>query len=325
MIRIVGYGWMLIQNREIEFAMTSSFNVDDVASFLGQHAIALLGLSFVLMFSAALFFWNFLDRNERKVWQFAANTWHQIQNLPVLRRFRERFPWLWNTVKRRFSPESYLGLHFTIAICVLLITATAFLMLAGKVGEQDTLVEFDRALSASLHQHSSLRSVKIFELITTFGNVATLACIGLIVAMMLAVQRRVQLLVIWVVALLGVGFLNHTLKGTFRRMRPQLPNPWINEPGWSFPSGHAMASLVVYGMLAYTLGLMVEIRAFRIGLIFVTVSLVLAIGFSRIYLGAHYFSDVLAGYFAASFWLAICISGNEIAKRHRHHASARNR
>jgi membrane-associated phospholipid phosphatase len=315
---------MLVQNREIEFEMNSSFNADDVASFLGQHAIALLALSFVLIFSAALFFWNFLDRNERKVWQFAANAWYQIQNLPALRRIRERFPWLWNTVKQRFSPESYLGLHFTIAICVLLIAATAFLMLADKVGEQDTLVEFDRALSASLHQHSSLRTVRIFEFITAFGNVSTLACIGLIVALLLAVQRRLQLLGIWVVALLGVGFLNHTLKDTFQRMRPQLPNPWINEPGWSFPSGHAMGSLVVYGMLAYTMGLMVKNRAFRIALIFVTVSLVLAIGFSRIYLGAHYFSDVLAGYFAASFWLAICISGNEIAKRHPQQASARN-
>jgi membrane-associated phospholipid phosphatase len=306
--------------------MNSWFNADQVASFLGQHAIALLVLSFFLMLGATLFFWNFIDRNEQRFWQYGAHAWFQIQkNLPGVRRFRERFPWVWNTVKQRFSPEGYLGLHFTISVCLLLFTAAGFLMLADEVGEQDTLVEFDRALSVSLHQHSSLRTVKIFEFITDFGNVATLGCVGLIVAVILAAQRRRQLLGIWVVALLGTAFLNQALKNVFQRMRPQLANPWINEPGWSFPSGHAMGSLVVYGMLAYTIGLTIKNRAFRIGLIFVTVSLVIAIGFSRIYIGAHYFSDVIAGYFVASFWLAICISGNEIAKRHRQQGSTRNR
>jgi membrane-associated phospholipid phosphatase len=305
--------------------MHSWFDADHASTFLGQHAIALLVLSFVLMLSATLFFWRFLERNEGNFWQFAANAWFQIQNLPPVSRFREDFPGVWRILKQRLAPEGYLGLHFTISVCVLLITGTAFLTLADKVGEQDALVNFDRALSISLHQHSTLRTVKIFEIITTFGNVITLACIGLVVAGILAVHRRLQLLSIWVVALLGVGFMNNLLKDIFQRMRPQLPNPWINEPGWSFPSGHAMGSLVVYGMLAYTVGLTVKNRTSRIGLIFVTVSLVIAIGFSRIYLGAHYFSDVVAGYCAASFWLAVCISGNEIANRHRQHVGSRNR
>ena len=64
-----------------------------------------------------------------------------------------------------------------------------------------------------------------------------------------------------------------------------------------------MGSLVVYGMLAYSIGLMVTSRALRVCIVFVAISLVIAIGFSRIYLGVHYFSDVIAGYLAASFWL----------------------
>ncbi len=230
-------------------------NADQFASFLGQHAIALLLFGFALMFGATLLFWNFLDRNAQRFWQAGANVWSKILSLSAVTRFRERFPWLWNTVGRRFATEGYLGLHFTIAVCVLLIAASCFLMLADKVGEQDRLVEFDRVLSLTLHQHSSLRIVGSFEIITDFGNVVTLACIGLIVVVILAAQRRLQLLGIWVVALLGTAFLNQTLKNIFQRVRPQLMNPWINEPGWSFPSGHAMGSLVVYGMLAYTVGL----------------------------------------------------------------------
>ena len=78
-----------------------------------------------------------------------------------------------------------------------------------------------------------------------------------------------------------------------------------------------MGSLVVYGMLAYSIGLMVTSRALRVCIVFVAISLVIAIGFSRIYLGVHYLSDVIAGYLAASFWLALCISGNDVARRHR--------
>jgi membrane-associated phospholipid phosphatase len=62
---------------------------------------------------------------------------------------------------------------------------------------------------------------------------------------------------------------------------------------------------------------MVTSRALRVCIVFVTISLVIAIGFSRIYLGVHYFSDVFAGYLAASFWLALCISGNDVDRRHR--------
>jgi membrane-associated phospholipid phosphatase len=306
-----------VANAPCNSEMNWQMNADQIASFLGQHAIAVLLFGFVLMLGATLLYWNFLDRNAQRFWQAGANAWSKIPNVAPVTHFRERFPWLWNMLGRRFAPESYLGLHFTIAVCVLLIAASCFLMLADEVGEQDSLVEFDRVLSLSLHEHSSLRIVRIFDIITDFGNVLALGCIGLIVIVILGAQRRLQLLGIWVVALLGTAFLNQTLKNIFQRVRPHLMNPWSNEPGWSFPSGHAMGSLVVYGMLAYTVGLTVKSRAIRIGLIFLAVSLVIAVGFSRIYLGAHYFSDVIAGYCAASFWLAICISGNEIARRHR--------
>jgi membrane-associated phospholipid phosphatase len=291
-------------------------NAEHAAAFVGHHAIVLLLLSFVLMFSATLVFWDLFDRNEGKFWQLASRVWSKIQRWPPAQRFPERFPALWRLVEGRFAPETYLGLHFTISVCILLISGTAFLALADEVGEQNSLVRFDRALSISLHERSSLRTVQIFEIITHSGDAATLSCLGLIMLIVLVARRQRGLLCAWVAALLGVGFLNELLKETFRRMRPQLLNPWINETGWSFPSGHAMGSLVIYGMLAYTISLVIKNRTSRIILVFLTTSLVVAIGFSRIYLGVHYFSDVLAGYCAAGFWLAACVSGNEIARRH---------
>jgi undecaprenyl-diphosphatase len=83
-----------------------------------------------------------------------------------------------------------------------------------------------------------------------------------------------------------------------------------------------MVSLVVYGMLAFYILLKVESPVVRIAVILATVLLVLMIGISRIYLGVHYFSDVVAGYVAGVIWLTICINAMniEMDRRYRHAA-----
>src|ERR1700732_1479403 len=295
----------------------SWLDADHEGAFFGQHAILVLGLVLASVFGAAIGLWHLLDQQETRLWNFADAAWKRLLNSAVLSKLRDRFPRAWTMVTHRLSPEGYLGLHFTISLCVLSITAASFFALADEVGEQDWLVHFDRALSASLHEHSTLRTVGVFRLVTNLGNALTLAAVGMFVVIALVVSRHWQLLCVWAIALGGVGLINEFLKNTFQRVRPQLPNPWITESGWSFPSGHAMGSLVVYGMLAYSIGSLVTSRALRVCLVFVTICLVIAIGFSRIYLGVHYFSDVIAGYLAATFWSALCISGNEVARRHR--------
>jgi membrane-associated phospholipid phosphatase len=286
-------------------------------TFLGQHAMSALGLFLSSLYVTALGLWHLLDREQGKLWNFAEATWERLQQSRIVSAFQHRFPRGWNIVLHRLSPEGYLGLHFTVSICVLFTAAAIFFALADEVGEQDWLVQFDYAVSTSLHQHSNLPTVGIFQMIAKLGDASTLTAIGLLVIAALVVTRQWQLAFVWVVALLGVGFLNESLKNTFRRVRPQLPNPWIVEPGWSFPSGHAMGSLVVYGMLAYFLSLVTTNRSLRYCIVVFTITLVVTIGFSRIYLGVHYFSDVVAGYCAATFWLVLATTGNEVARRHR--------
>lgn len=122
-------------------------------------------------------------------------------------------------------------------------------------------------------------------------------------------------------ALAGGGLLNVVLKALFRRTRPVLPNPFMTEVGWSFPSGHAMGALIAYMMLAYILVILFAGKGRR-WVVLMALLLVLLIGASRMYLGVHYFSDVIAGYAAGTAWLAICITGTEIARRHRHERSS---
>ncbi len=141
------------------------------------------------------------------------------------------------------------------------------------------------------------------------GNGTTLTIIGVMVALLLLLRRERTLALGWIITLFGSGILNLVLKASFHRVRPE----YATIGGWSFPSGHAMGSFVAYGMVAYLAAVFLPRRPAQLvaGLLLL---LVLLIGFSRIYLGVHYFSDVVAGYSAAVVWLAVCISGLEVAR-----------
>jgi membrane-associated phospholipid phosphatase len=228
--------------------------------------------------------------------------------------FRDRILHPFTQRASRPPPDGPLGLYFTTSLFVLAITGASFLLLALEVGQQDWLVRFDHSLCASLHKHSTADGVWIFQLVSAFGEPSTLTSISLLFLIILAATRHWRLFFLWTITLPGAGILNQLLKDTLQRERPQLPNPWIAESGWSFPSGHAMCSLVIYGLLAYSICFFPISRMTRLAFCLLAILLVIAIGFSRLYLGAHYFSDVMAGYLAAIFWLVLCITGNRAAR-----------
>ena len=113
----------------------------------------------------------------------------------------------------------------------------------------------------------------------------------------------------------GSALLDWLLKDLFRRPRPHFAHPLVVETSYSFPSGHAMESFVVYGMLAYFAVLTLRSWRARTAVVIGVALLVILIGFSRMYLGVHYFSDVIGGYAAGVVWLAACISGLEVVRR----------
>jgi undecaprenyl-diphosphatase len=130
------------------------------------------------------------------------------------------------------------------------------------------------------------------------------------------------MLVGWLAAFAGAGLLDSMLKLAIRRPRPAGAQAFLHisilgySHSYSFPSGHALGSLVGYGMLAYLLVSHYESRRARTAIVVLASVCVLAIGVSRLYLGVHYFSDVVGGYAAGVVWLAVVISGVEIARRH---------
>jgi membrane-associated phospholipid phosphatase len=215
----------------------------------------------------------------------------------------------------RFSPGWYSGLHLTLGLTFVLFAILVFIQVADEVGKREWLNTFDYRFSVALHAHSTRAGFRAFKKVSQLGSAPVLALIVFSGTIPLRLLRQWRLLFGWLTAALGVVVLDPSLKGLFRRVGPRLHEPWVVEAGWSFPSGHAMAAVVVYGFLAYMLLLVVRRTAQRIVIFTAFVTIAIALGFSRIYLGVHYFSDVLAGYVVAFSWLAACVTGCEVARR----------
>ena len=138
----------------------------------------------------------------------------------------------------------------------------------------------------------------------------------LVVALVLLVWRRHRVEALFLlVAMVGSVAINEYLKLILHRHRPQLS--WAQvQPEYSFPSGHSMNSLVFYAALALIVAVLWGRRAGLASLV-LAIALALLIGTSRIYLGYHYFTDVVGGFLAGAAWLFIVAAafGGEIWAR----------
>lgn len=195
----------------------------------------------------------------------------------------------------------------------IVLSLLVFAEIADGIGRNENLHLLDRSVAQALQPHVSPGAVAFFAAITLFGAGAPLALVGAIVSVVLLVRHRLIELYAWILALAGSGLLNVTLKGWFMRDRPG-ETPLL--ASWSFPSAHAMNSLVTYGMLVYILYRM-EARGWVAGAIAAALLIVLLVGASRVVLGFHYFTDVLGGFAAGLAWLTVSVTFSEVALRRR--------
>jgi undecaprenyl-diphosphatase len=199
------------------------------------------------------------------------------------------------------------------------LAAAGCLWLFGGVAEDllnnDPLVRFDQTVATTLHERATPTLTAFFLVVTALGSLETIGLLGLVVAIIFGVRRKWLNLGTWLAALAGGLVLNELLKELFARPRPYFEHPLVLETSYSFPSGHATMSLIVYGMLAYFCVLAIRTWRARTAVVFGASLLVLLIGFSRIYLGVHYFSDVVAGFASGGIWLSALITGSETLRR----------
>ena len=128
-------------------------------------------------------------------------------------------------------------------------------------------------------------------------------------------KKRWSALVTLVLAVPGGMLLNELLKLAVQRQRPFLVGPFVDWSGYSFASGHTIAATLLYGWLAIFLVPRIKGNRARVAAVLAAMSLILLVGFSRIALGAHYLTDVLAAMVFGVLWLALCLTTADTIRR----------
>ena len=203
----------------------------------------------------------------------------------------ERLKKFWDT---RFSSKGFPGLSITLALVALIGASWIFGAIAEDVITGDPLTLVDARFSSWLHAHASEPLTTLMRIITSIHSLWGVAIMTLLVSGYWWLRRLRDWALRLVVGVSGGMLLNLLLKHLFLRARPDLANPLLTLTTYSFPSGHTMATTLFYGTLcAFAVSRLrgPYWRALAIGVSLLMIALV---GFSRIYLGVHYLSDVLA-------------------------------
>ena len=218
--------------------------------------------------------------------------------------------------------ETY-GWHVAAYLAVLSASVFVFATLAQAITDEEAITRWDVRLNRWLHDHSSPALTRSFELLTTTGGFAFLLVVAAVAAALLASRRVFAEAILVALAFVGGQVVNIAMKAAFERPRPEFRDPHLNLHTFSFPSGHAMVSTCVYGALTIVVLRRVRRPATRAAIIAAVALLVGLIGVSRIYLGAHYVSDVLAGVSLGLAWLTLCVLAITVRERRQHAGTRR--
>ena len=198
-----------------------------------------------------------------------------------------------------------VGVELLAGLLLLTVGAWVFGVMAEGLAEGDT--EVDARFAAWLHDHATSGWTTFFENVTRLGNVPVLAMFTTVGAIVLWRKRRMAELQLLLLAAIGAEILTIGLKFGFERERPFFSDPLATESTYSFPSGHSSVSLAVYGTLGFIAARHARTRRAQIAALALAAVVVLLIGFSRLYLGVHFLSDVIAGFSIGLAWVALCV------------------
>lgn len=208
-------------------------------------------------------------------------------------------------------------LFFTSTIGMVIILVWVFLGIGAGI-RNDEMRTYDLAIISGVQTWVSEDNTAIMMAITHLGS-KRLLWIGILAGAALMVWKNhfsysvFLILTVW----LGAFTFNKMLKGIFQRERPDIL-PLIEQGGYSFPSGHAMNAIIFYGAAIFLLIKLLNPGLLRAAGIAVAAILVILIGLSRIYLGVHYPSDVIAGFSIGAAWLVFVIALFQLSSVRKH-------
>ncbi len=212
-----------------------------------------------------------------------------------------------NKILRQFikligSLRLALGLELLIGFIIAIAAVFFFGWLVGEMLEGDT-ARFDDSTRAFVHTFASPVLTKVMQLTSFLGSTLFLVMFGITVFGIFYYLKHRRAAVLFAIATIGATILLVSLKLAFKRIRPEPFFDTILPVSFSFPSGHSLASFCFYFTLTAIITPRINNPMFKILIWIFAAALVFLIGISRIYLGVHYPSDVVAGFVIGFIWV----------------------
>ena len=173
----------------------------------------------------------------------------------------------------------------------------------------------DHEVAGWFHAHLTRTFVSVLRAFTEFGSGEWIGLILFAVVLFFVWKRWWPSLVTLIVAVPGGMLLNEWVKILVHRNRPFVDGPFVDWSGYSFASGHTIGATLLYGQLALFILPMIKGRRWRTLTVLSAALLIALVGFSRIALGAHFLTDVLAAILFGIIWLAFCLIAGKPMRR----------
>ena len=230
-------------------------------------------------------------------------------------RTRRRLPFF-----RKHWNETY-GWQVAAIIGAILACVIAFVAIAESVTEGDVITTWDARLNRWFNENATQPLTRGVELFTHLGSVAWLIPLAAVAVGILGARHAWADALLVAMATAGALIINPLFKEFFSRPRPAIHDPDLTLRTFSFPSGHSMGSAAVYGALAIVVARHARGTVWAPLAVAAATLIVLLVGASRVYLGAHYPTDVVAGWILGLAWLLVCVLALTIYERRRKPAS----
>lgn len=168
----------------------------------------------------------------------------------------------------------------------------------------------DQAIQSWVHGFATPAMTEVMSALSWIGSPFAVTPAVILAAGLMWWWGRKDAAVLVASAAVGGVALDEVMKWHFKRARPDLPWAFVHEHSFSFPSGHSVMAMVIYGVIVYKTQNKLRSNWAKGTLMVAAFLMVAGIGLSRVYLGVHYPSDVAGGYFVGAVWLAAVIGSD---------------
>jgi len=268
-------------------------------------------------FAVSYFLRAALIRKGREYFFLLSSVWRSVKRAiaenPDAREFAKRHEGFFKFARKRTDRGDFFGLPLTMFALTLLFALFLLGGVAEDVVNSDAIVSADVKIAGLLASFRDPRLTKFFLWVTVLGKWQAALFLSAGTALILWARKKKSQIIPLLLSVVGAGASVFAGKIAFHRPRPELAV--YAERGFSFPSGHAAMAVAFYGFLAYLLIRNAKKWKKKVNIFFAAFIVAAFIGFSRLYLGVHYFSDVWAGYLTGAVWLIAAIGVSEYLSR----------